>query len=337
MPKISLKAYLIIGIVLLFAALVWLIWHQQNIIDRQRRIEQSTIEMRQLQDGIVRNKARYVTGQQLKDFAKQTDVNLKQIQKDAKKLGADVQSISEAKTVTPGFIKTLIQSSSSTPRTDPPEKIETKCPDGTSVTCPNPDKFGYLGKTEKLALKEPFADGTKVPWGEVGFSAWQQKPWQLKVYPRKYSAVTVMAQDEDGRHFAYSKFSIESEGEKHSIPIEAELVEKIPEPEFRFNPRLYLSIGVGTYFNPRPDWEITPNLQVFLFSHGHTKITPKWIFLGVGAGYGTQMNKLNFILSPVSYNIGKHIPLVDNIYIGPSVGLDTSGSFSILGGLRVGL
>lgn len=332
MPKISWKVWLAIGIIALFGLLLLILWWQKGIIDRQQRIEQSMVEMKTLQDGTVRNQAQYVTKKQMKDFAKETGIDLKQIKKDAKTLGADIKGISEAKAVTPGVIKISIPSTSSTPRKDPPPKTAT-CPDGSE--CPNPDKHGYLRKTEHLALREPFSKDTEVPWGEVGFNAWKENPWDIKVHSRKYSAVTVLTQNEEGRHFVYSKFSIEVEGSKYTIPVEAKFVEEYPKAKFRFDPSLYLGIDIGTYIPP--GLEVIPNLQLFLFSRGQTKMNPRWIFLGLGVGYETQQHRAALMVSPFNYNIGKHLPFVDNIYVGPSVGIDNKGEFTILGGLRLGL
>lgn len=334
MPKINWKIWLAIGIVILFSMLALIIWWQKGIIDRQQRIELSMIEMKTLQDGTVRNQAQYVTKKQMKDFAKETGIGLKEIKKDAKKLGADIKGISEAKAVTPGVVKVLIPSTGSTPRKDV-STSSAVCADGTQ--CPNPDVHGYLQKTVHLELNEPFNKDFEVPWGEAGFSAWKKNPWEMKVHSRKYSAVTVLTQNEEGRHFVYSKFSIEVEGKKYVVPIEAKFVERYPKAKFRFDPSLYLGVSAGTYIPP--GFEVTPNLQLFLFSRGQTKMNPRWIFLGLGLGYESQENRAALIVSPLSYNVAKlmHLPFVKNIYIGPSVGLDNKGEFTILGGIQIGL
>lgn len=326
-----------VGLILaILIALLFIIWYQRKIIERQRRIETSMVEMRELRDGSVRNKAVYATEEQLRDFARETGISLKAIRADAKKLGADVKGISHIKVITPGIVRTEVASTGSTLRPEPVPTVTAECPDGTEVQCENPDKFGYLGKTETLKLEEPFANGKSVPWGEAGFSAWKKNPWDIKVKKRKYSAVTVMSQDEDGRHFTHSKFIIETDGKKYTVPVEAKLVEKLPESKFRFSPRLYLGVDAGSYI-PIPKLEVTPNLQISLFSYGRTKISPRWTFLGLGFGFETQENRIALMVSPVNYNVGKHLPLVDNIYIGPSIGFDIAGNYSLYGGIRVGL
>jgi len=48
-----------------------------------------------------------------------------------------------------------------------------------------------------------------------------------------------------------------------------------------------------------------------------------------------QITDGNLILNPASYNIGKHIPGLSNLYIGPSVGYGNGLQFGL--GLRIGL
>lgn len=49
-----------------------------------------------------------------------------------------------------------------------------------------------------------------------------------------------------------------------------------------------------------------------------------------------QITDGNLILNPASYNIGKHIPGLSNIYLGPSIGYGGSG-FQAGIGIRIGL
>lgn len=315
------------GVVLLFAALLFVIWYQQKLLNKQAALETQIVEMKRLQDGVVRAQASYVSKDDLKRFAKDNNVNLKPIQDDLKKLNAEIQGINQVVLVTPGYSGTNLPSTSTTPRVD-------KEP-GSVV--PNNDRFGYLKNTQELKLEEPFGNGVTVPWGKASFSAWKEKPWGLSVSPREYSAFTVLSTDDNGRHFVHNKLIIKSEGKDYTLPItSSKFIEKYPEASFRFDPSLYLGIDVGATFKPVRA-ELTPNLQLFLFSYGQTKTNPDWVFLGLGAGYETQSNNLGLVLSPVDYNLGKVLPLVDNFYIGPTLSVDTTGNVGLLGGVRVGL
>ena len=334
----KIQAGIIISVIALFAAMAFIIKTQHDSLQKQKSIEESIVAMKQLSDGIARNQAQYATKQDVEKFASDSGINLDPIKEDIKKLDANITAISVAVSNSSGYKGTNLQSTSTTPRTDL-IKSEAKliCKDGTSLNCPNPDTFGYLNAEQNLDLNEPFGKD-EVPLGKVGFSAWKQNPWELTIYPRQYHIGTVLAVDENNRHFAYSQFWIESDGKRFNVQINnANFVEEYPSPKFRFSPALFLGIDFGVIVNPPLRWEITPNLQLALFSYGKTKVLPSWTFVGLGVGYETQTKTLGFLFSPINYNLGDILPLINNLYVGPSIGLDVSGNFSILGGVRVGL
>src|SRR3990167_1701729 len=296
--------------------------------------------MKQLRDDIVRAQAQQLSKKDLEDFAKKSNIDLEPIREDLSKLDAHIKGISSILVSTPGFAGTNIPSTSTVSRrdggVDRPAVIP--CPNGGTVECPNPDPFGYQTNSQVLVLNEQFDGKTKLPFGDVQFNAWRQNPWELNIYPRRYSVTTVLGEDDEGRHYTYHKFTITSNGTTVPVKItDAKFVEEKPESKFRFNPRLYMSVDLGTHVHPAPLAEVLPNLQVSLFSYGKTKLGPSWTFAGVGLGYASQSNELGVVVSPVNYNVAQHLPLVENLHVGPSVMVNTSGGFAILGGLRVGL
>ncbi len=322
------------GIVALIAALCFVIWYQRQLLNKQAAIESQIVEMQRLQDGIVRSQASYVSKDDLKKFAKESDIDLGPIKDDLKQLHAEIKGINRTVVVTPGYTGSNLPSTNTTPRTNPSSEVP-KCPDGTE--CPNADPFGYMKNTQELKLQEPFGNTQNVPWGTVKFSAWRDKPWDLSVSSREYSAVTVLSVDDNGRHFVHNKIAIKVDGKEHTLPItDSKFVEQYPEASFRFDPSLYLGVDAGLMFKS-VHGEVTPNLQMFLFSYGRTKVNPDWIFLGLGIGYETQENNIGFVLSPVDYNIGNLLPLIDNLYLGPTLSIDAAGNVGLLGGVRVGL
>lgn len=331
------KIGMIAGAVVLLAVLLLIVKWQHDVINDQKSF---IVEMKQLRDDIVRAQAQQVSKKDLEDFAKNSNIDLKPIREDLSKLDAEIKGISNVLVSTPGFSGTNMASSSTVPRPDVGVGGPTvvPCPNGGSVECPNSDPFGYQSNSQVLVIREPFSDGTKVPFGETQFKAWQPAPWELKIYPRTYSVTTVLGEDEDGRHYTYHKFTIASNGKTYPVKIDnAKFVEEKPEAKFRFNPRLYMGVDVGAYVHPTPAAEVFPNLQVSLFSYGKTKTAPSWTFAGLGLGYASQAKELGVIVSPVNYNIAQHLPLVENLHVGPSLMVNTSGGVAILGGLRVGL
>lgn len=331
------KFGMIAGILALIAILLFIVKYQHDMLTKQAALQQSVTEMKQLNDGIIRNQSQYVSKDDLDKFAKNSNIDLGPIRDDLKKLSADVKGISLLQVVTPGYNGQNIHSSNTLPRVGGPfPTVEIPCVGGKAI-CPTIDTFGYLNSAQVLTLKEPFSDGTSIPFGETRFKAWQANPWDLQIYPRTYSVTTVLGQDDDGKHYVYNKFTIASNGTTYPVVIkDAKFVEEFPESKLHFSPRLNMSVGIGALINP-PSVEVTPNLYVSLLNYGKTNTTPDWTFLGVGLGYESQIKRLGIVVSPVNYNVGKHIPLMTNIYIGPMISIDTAGSFGLLGALSVGL
>lgn len=329
------KFGVIVGLVLLIIGLLFVVKTQYDISTRQAAIEKSVVEMKQIGDGIVRSQAQYATKDDLEKFGKELDINLDLIQKDLDKLGAEIQSINTVLASTPGYHGSGLPSTGTTPGDNTlPNPVP--CPPGG--VCPDPDPYGYMTNTQILSLNEPFGANIQIPFGETRFKSWKNKPWDLDIYPRNYAVTTVIGQDEDGRHYTYNKFTIETQGKKYDVPIkDAKFVEQFPTAAFRFSPNLYLGVDGGVIINPSPTAELTPNLQVSLFSYGKTKVDPDWTFADVGVGYQTQNNRPAIVISPVNYNVGHQLPLINNLHLGPTVGIDTAGGISVMAGVRVGL
>lgn len=322
---------LIAGAVLLvIAVLAFIVKIQYDTIERLKAIETSVVESKNIGNGIVRAQSSYVTQAELERLLKEQGLSIDAIKKDLKTLGADVQGIHTVTVVTPGYHGTDLPTSNTTPNPNPPDPNQ-----------PLQDPNHYFSNQQWFALSEPF-NGDKetmnVPFGRVGFSAWQDKPWSLEVLPRTYGSTTVLGQDEDGRHYAYSRFQIETDGKTYTVPISnARIVEEYPTAKFSWNPRLYLGIDGGLIANPPAHAELTPNVGLSFFSYGQTKVSPQWSFLTLGLGYATQEQAPVFILAPINYNVGKNLPLIDNLHVGPSVSVDVAGNFGLYLGVRVAL
>ena len=324
-PTWKIKLAVVAGVLALIAGLLLIIKYQRDIINKQETIEKSLVEMKQLPNNVIRSEAKYVTSDDLNKFANSLDLKLDPIRSDLKSLNADIKGIQVTNVNSVGSKEINLPSDKTEVRTDP-------IIPGESL-----DKYGYLKNVQVLTLEEPFADGKKVNFGEVRFSAWKDKPWDLTVSPRKYTVLNVLGEDEDGKHYTYSKFSVVADGKTYDLKIaDSKFQEELPSAKWSFNPQLYLSADFGAYLTSTR-FEFIPNLQLMLFSYGQTKSFPDWNFLGLGFGYTFNAKSLALIVSPANYNIAKHLPLVKNVYIGPSISINAKQEFSVLGGIRVGL
>lgn len=323
---------LIVGLViLLFVTVFFLVKYKQDADKKQDAINKSNVEMKHLQDEIVRASAQYATKKDVENLAKANGVDLDPIKKDLKDLNAEIKGVGTVLAKTPGQHVTYVSSTTTEPVKNP---VTSKCPDGTEC----PDTFGYIKNTQKLELEEPLSNNKKVPFGKVAFT-YRDKPWDVDVYPRSYNVTTVLSEDENGRHFVHNKFSVETQGKRYDVPItEAKFLEQYPDSSFNWNPKLLMSASLGPIMTPPMHLEFVPALEMSLFSYGKTKVNPDWLFVAVGPGYETQEKAVNLMLTPVAYNLGSAgIPMIHNLYLAPSVSLDFSGNIGIYGSILVGL
>lgn len=326
------KILLGLGAIFLFGTLIFVIVKQVEISKRQEAIETQVTSQKQLADNIMRAQQSWATKQDIEVMAKNNGVDLSVIKSDLSKLNAQVAGINVVTTNSVGQSATNVASTGTQKGGPGPSTIECT---GTTVTCPDP--FGYLSNQQTLQLNEQFAE-VKVPIGQVGFSTWKDHPWDVTINPRSYVMTTVVGKNDEGKEYVYNKLQIKSDDKTYDVKIgSSTFLQEYPDPKFSFwNPRLFLGVSGGLNVSDTKA-DFAPQLSVALMSYGQYRIQPSWTFLGLGAGWAFEAKKFNFLITPFSYNVGQHIPLTRNIYIGPSVGFDTSGNVSLFGTLNVGL
>lgn len=200
------------------------------------------------------------------------------------------------------------------------------------------EQIGNMYKDEKdptknyaeVVLKKQLSDGSEIPWGWAMYSpnAPVDEKWTTGTYPLKVHTKIALGESED-RSDAYVEAWMTSDVFKDDkdkkFPINIESVDWVKRPpkekEWMFNPRLSLGFGYAS--------EIFPALELSLFSYGKSEGDMDWRFLSFGVGASDE----NYYLytAPVEYNVGKPIPLIDNIFFSPFVGIDKEMS-TIFGG-----
>ncbi len=330
-----LKTKIIIAAISLIAlsSIIFIIYQQHQISKRQEAIQQQMVQMKQLPDGIARAQANWATKEDLDAFAKQNNLNVQAIKDDLKNFNATLTSINISTTKSQGQVADNLASTGTA--SNPNSNTLTVDCNGSTVVCPDP--FGYRSNRQMLQLNEKFGN-ISVPFGEVGFSSWQAKPWNINIAARQYQAITVLGTDENQKQYAYNKFIIKVEDKEYPIQItNNQFLQEYPSPKFSFfNPHLYLGIDPAYNINSMQG-EFTPNLGIAFMSYGKFKNNVDLAVLQLGVGYGIISKKPEFLLTPITYNIGKNIPLMNNLHVGPSLQLNTSGEVSIGIGIKVGL
>jgi hypothetical protein len=324
--SLSTKILIWLGGFLVVSTLGFIVYKQVEISNRQHAIETQIVSQMELANNIMRSQNKYASKEDIENLIKDKGLDLKAIEDDLDKLRADLVAIN-----------TLIIASSGQKGTNIPGKTGTVNPDPHPVDPANPDPFGYLAAEQLLDVDEKFSN-LNVPFGTVGFSAWKKYPWSIDIASREYHMVNVLGTDENKRLYVYNKFHIVSGGKKYDIKIASAKTEQVyPMAKWSWwNPRLSIGADVGVRV-PGAAAEFTPNLNVNVMSYGKYKTQPDFLILSLGFGYGTVSEKPQVVVTPVTYNVGKHVPLMNNTYLGPSLHFDKSGNMGVMGGIRVGL
>lgn len=318
---------------LMLCAGTFIIYKQIEISNRQATIESSLVAQKELADNIMRSMSQYASKADVEQFAKDQNVNLDAIKKDLETLNANLVAVNNVIVNSKSQTGTGQSSTHVTPNPDPPKPIDPN----------NPDPYGYLSHRQEFELNEQF-DNVAVPFGKVGFSAWKDKPWDYNIQARTYSLTNTIGTDENQRHYVYNKVTVKVGGKDYDLKIaSAQTKEELPDAKFSFwNPRLYLGMDGGVRIATVPGagpvrGEASPNVNLSIMSYGRYKNQPDISVLQVGVGYGIDAQRPNLSLTPIMYNIGKSIPLMNNLYVGPTVHVNTGGDVAVMGGVRVGL
>jgi hypothetical protein len=173
----------------------------------------------------------------------------------------------------------------------------------------------------ETVIKKTLSDQSQIPWGWAMYSPNIEgaEKWTTGTYPLKLHTKIAIGENDDRSDAmveAYMTSNIfeADRGKKFPIDISSvSWVEKPPqEKSFMFNPRLSIGMNIGS--------EVYPALEVSFFSYGETKGDMDWRFLGLGFGATGDHRYLS--LAPVEYNIGKPLPMMENLFIAPYIGLD---------------
>lgn len=324
------KVAIIASVIAAIVALLFIIKVQNDLLEKQNNLSKSMVEQKEISDNIVRSQTNLVTKADLEDYAKAIKLNLDPIQDDLNKLNADLQGIQTTKIVSTGYVGTNLNSTGTTPR-DP---VTDFVPDPAQE--PNVDPYGYHLSRQYLDLAEKIG-GDSVPIGSVGFSAWQDKPWDVNILPREYTVTSVLGQDDNDKHYLYNTVTVKVGDKTYDMKvIETKFIEKSAENSFSFNPRLYAGLDAGAYLT-KPSGAVVTDLQISLFSYGRMKADPDLSFAGVGGGFDFVDNQVSFVLSPITYNVGHDLPLVENVHVRPTIGLTGKGDWQLMAGVGFGL
>lgn len=184
---------------------------------------------------------------------------------------------------------------------------------------------------KKIYAKDADGDEFPIAWSIYYPFRDPEKQWKTGTYPLEFSVDVLETQNPDGTFNRYAELHVENNqmketrGKRFKLRVTDINWQKYEQKEksfFWWNPRLALA---GSFTNE----DIAPILNLSLSSYGKTKGDMDWRFFTFGAGGiedGTNWKAI-FSLEPFSWNFGKAVPLIDNIFVGPVFTIDTESEY----------
>jgi hypothetical protein len=167
------------------------------------------------------------------------------------------------------------------------------------------------------------ADGNDMPVARVFYSPNidGDERWGTQTFPIEYNVSIIETEDRDGiesryvEFWAENDFVLSSKGKKYPLDLkEVKWAKKEKkDKEFMYNLRVGLT-GVYTNLDNYMGIDISP------FSYGRTKKDMDWRFLTINAGMDDDRMLIG--LTPVSYNVGNVLPIIENIFVGPNISIN---------------
>jgi len=193
----------------------------------------------------------------------------------------------------------------------------------------------YKGKFEQYykEIMAKDAEGNEYPIAWVMFypNNPEDKKWKSGTFASEIHQQIVLAEnDERGDVYVEAWKKVKKRGYKErEFPLKIESAEWVKrektDKEWFFNPRLSLGAAFSS--------EMFPQLGVSFWSYGRTKTDMDWRILDVGIG--VDSDNTYFTFSPAQYNIGHWLPLIDNTFIGPFIGVSSDSDESTLFGISL--
>lgn len=199
------------------------------------------------------------------------------------------------------------------------------------------DKDTYFFK--KVYTKD--AKGNPFPVAWVMFYPFrdEKEQWKSGTYPIDFELNIVETQSKDGTENRYAEMFMsndqmkETRGQLFPVKVKDIKWEKAPLREKSWSFNMRISAYANTMVNEAGDGIFAPGLGVSFFSYGRTDRDIDWKFLGIGAVYDGKDPYL--FVEPFSWNVGNVLPVVENLFIGPIGGMNTSGEWSLGVGLSI--
>jgi hypothetical protein len=319
--------------VLLIGAVVVGYFAYKSMMDKNEKLRNEVVQFKQLTESLVRSSTKWATKDELEDDLKNllTKDDLALLRKDLDKLDSRLTAVGRTVGVVSRKVSEL-EASDKEGNETPPVMICEETGDPIDV-------HGY---TKKVQIKE-LTDSNSAPVAKTEFDASKEKPWKYEVYEKEYKLTTVVGEKDSGQLTFHHqlKYSVPSINPEKHYPINllASDYKQIPSKSkwFWFNPKLDVNFIVGGMVHKFAEGPGHPNnifsmgvdLGVSLSSYGETKIDSWFRLFRFGLGYNAERQAGTISFAPFSFNVGKPLPLLTNLYFAPQIGVDTGGGITV--------
>ena len=300
----------------------------KKLQDDNLQLRNEVIEFKKLTNTIARASTKWVTADDLnKSLANiLTKNDLDAVKADLNSLNAKLSAVGQ----TVGTIKAKIAKLEASDSVGPEVKDTEGCDTSKLV-----DKYSYT-KNPQIKL---LTDINLAPLAEVQFDASKDKPWSYNIYQRDYKVSTIVAKKDDGQLVFQNKLSYvvpeKDKVKEYNIDIiSSSFVQAQAKNQFYlFNPAVDLNLFVGGKVYSAASWLGNPDNLLSLgfdvgfsfMSYGENKTSSILRILRLGVGYDGERKSAHFSLAPVSFNVGKFLPPLTNLYFAPQIAFDSAG------------
>ena len=201
------------------------------------------------------------------------------------------------------------------------------------------DKLSY--EMKEIYSKDAKGNDLPIAWAMYFPNQDPDKKWKTGSYPLEYYTTVVESENKDGSFSRSAEAHVEnnatkeSKGKEYPIKITDFKWEKFERKEKSFswwNPRL--GLGLTATSN-----DLAPKLDFSIASYGKTVVDMDWRFLtfGIGAVQSGPDSSWKTIGSfePFSWNVGKALPLIENLFVSPTITYDSKSEVSYGVGIAI--
>jgi len=170
--------------------------------------------------------------------------------------------------------------------------------------------------TVSVMSKDTEGDEFPVGWAQYRPNMDKKVSWRTGTYKTGLQVNVIETQTKDDKYKQHiDVYATSAATDKGYHPLKVNDInwtrKKRSEKEWMWNPRLAFTGAVL-------ESDVMPGLDLSLWSYGRTKGDMDWRFFGIGIGASSDDWWGYFF--PVEYNVAHHIPLVENIFMGPFIG-----------------